>query len=202
MRVIIFTPKFNSMTRLPIFLLLSTGLFLIIGCGKKDYAGDAVTNYPDMSVILNEYLKPYEKSPYTFRRVSMEGSTKDTAYLQAKEINWKELEKPFLEANLYDPKLDKQYKIDVMSDTLTSMMTMVYTSLNKTNYTQKLSIKASLYDNKIRSLYAETKENGFFSSAEYKLLLVTGKTIQIQEATKKPFSSLKRKVTTWNFLNG
>lgn len=200
--MIIFTAKIHAMTKRSFLLLLPFGLLLLTGCGKKEYHGDAVTNYPDMSVILTEYLTPYEKSPYTFRKVSVDGDQKDTVYLQAKDVNWKEIEKPFLAANLYDPKLDKQYKIDVMSDTLTSMMTMVYTSLNRTNHTIKLSIKASLYDNKIRSLYAETSEKGFFSSADYKLLLVTGKTIQIQEASKKPFSRLKRKITTWNFLNG
>lgn len=185
-------------------LLLSSILFafLLSACSEKEYQGDAVLNYPDMKLILSDYLKPYEKAPNTFREVQWEGKNRDTAFRSAADMPWKKIEETFLKANLFDSTLDRQYKIDVLTDTINSTMSMVYTSLKSANKAGKLVIKASLYDNKIRSLYTEVREAGFFTSTEYKLLYVPGKTIQIQELNKRPFSDLRRKVSTWSFLCG
>lgn len=190
--------------RMILRLLLPALLFslLLSACSEKEYQGDAVLNYPDMQVILNDYLKPYEKAPNTFREVQWEGKTRDTAFRSAADMPWKKIEETFLQANLFDSTLDRQYKIDVLTDTINSNMSMVYTSLNPANAATKLVIKASLYDNKIRSLYAEVRDAGFFASTEYKLLYLPGKTIQIQEMRKRPFSDPRRKVTTWSFLSG
>lgn len=186
---------------------LFSSLFLIVvlemsSCkSKTTYHGDSMINYPDMEMILHDNVEPFEKEPYTFRMVTIENNKKDTTYLHAKEVKWKTIKQPFLDASLYKKELDRQYKIDVITDTLTSTMTMIYTSLNPENLTSNLSIKANLADSKVKSIYAETKDAGFFSSTEYKLLLVNQKTIQIQELSKKPFSSLKQKVTTLTYLN-
>lgn len=185
-------------------LLKLSILFIVLlsACSEKAYQGDAVLNYPDMQVILNDYLKPYEKAPNTFLEVQWEGKTRDTTFRSANKMPWKMIEETFLQANLFDSTLDRQYKIDVLTDTINSTMSMVYTSLNPANKTGKLVIKASLYDNKIRSLYTEVRDAGFFTSTEYKLLYLPGKTIQIQEMKKRPFGKLRRKVSSWSFLSG
>jgi len=183
-------------------LLLLILLLEMSSCKSKiTYNGDSMINYPDMGMILQDNLEPYEKAPYTYRLVTVENNKKDTSYLHANEVKWKTIKQPFLDASLYNKELDRQYKIDVITDTITSTLTMIYTSLNPENLTSNLSIKANLADNKVKSIYAETRDAGFFSSTEYKLLLVNQKTIQIQELSKKPFSSLKQKVTTLTFLN-
>jgi hypothetical protein len=158
-------------------------------------------NYPDMNMILHDYLEPFQKEPYTFRKITIENDKRDTTYLKAKEIDWVVLKKPFLDASLYDKKLDKHYKIDMITDTTTSALTIIYSALSPDDITQTLSIKASQADNKVQSVYAETNNAGFFSSKQYKLLYVFKKTIQIQEYSKSPFSKQKQKITTITFLN-
>ena len=88
-----------------------------------------------------------------------------------------------------------------MSDTLYPIMTLLYTSINPKNSTQKLSINAENVDNKIKSVYMETKDNGFFFSEEKKVLYVVGRTLQIQSTTKKPFSAASKKIIQYIFLN-
>ncbi len=183
-----------------IFLLI---IFIqLFSCKSKTaYLGDSMINYPDLNLIVHDYIEPYQKEPYTFRLVTIENDKRDTAFLHAKEVKWDEIKQPFIDANLYKKEFDKQYKIDAITDTLTSTLSLIFTSLNHENLTSKLSIKANLADNNIQSLYAETNDAGFFTSKAYKLLFVNKKTIQIQESNKKPFSSLKNKITTLTFLN-
>jgi hypothetical protein len=55
--------------------------------------------------------------------------------------------------------------------------------------------------NKIMTLYAETRDAGFFITTEYKLLFVNKRTLQVQETTKYPFMKARTKVQTLTFLN-
>ncbi len=158
-------------------------------------------NYPDMNLIMKDYLLQYEKLPNTFQKINITNGKKDSAYIKADDINWKEINTLFEQASLYQKKLDRQYTITVISDTLNPVMNILYTSINPDNLTQKLSINAETVDNKIRSVYWETRDEGFFSSEEKKVLYVVGKTLQIQEFSKKPFSSAKNKITRYVFLN-
>ena len=80
-------------------------------------------------------------------------------------------------------------------------MTLLYTSINPKNEVQKLSINAENTDNKIKSIYWESRNDGFFNSEEKKVLYVVGQTLQIQEFSKKPFVSAKKKIIQYVFLN-
>ncbi len=183
------------------FILFITFIQLVSCNRNTEYQGDSMVNYPDLNLIMHDYVEPYEKEPYTYRLVTIENDKRDTSFLHAKDVNWHDIKQPFLEANLYQKKLDKQYKIDAITDTLTSTLSLIFTSLNHKNLTSKLSIKANLADNNIQSIYAETSDAGFFTSKESKLLFVNKRTIQLQESSKKPFSALKNKITTLTFLN-
>jgi hypothetical protein len=183
---------------LPILFLV----FCLVSCqSKQEYQGDSMVNYPDMGVLLEQNLKPYEKEPYSYRKVVIEGKQRDTTFLKAKDIDWKTIETLFNKASLFDKQYDKQYKINVLEDTIASTLTVMYNSLNPKNPTSTLNIKATQDNSQVLSIYAEVSEEGFFHSESYKLLYVNKRTIQIQEAIKKPFSSLKQKVTTYSFLN-
>ena len=174
----------------------------LISCGNKTtYEGDSMMNYPDMTLIMKDYLLPYEKSPNTFLKVVMEKDKKDSTYLKAEQMDWKEIHTLFNKANLYDSTLDKQYTITVISDTLYPVMTLLYTGIKKANPVQNLSIKADNTDSKINSIYWEISHDGFFSSEDKKILYVVGKTLQIQEFRKKTFSSAKKIITQYTFLN-
>lgn len=186
--------SFLSLVSLVLILFLSA-------CHSKTYDGDSITNYPDIKVIFRKYLKPYQQAPYTFALLTNRDGKKDSVYYKAKEVDWAALEKPFYAANLYQNKLDKHYRIDIMNDTLTAKMTLLLTALDPKEYTSNMSITATTADNSIQTLYAECRDAGIWNTTEYKLLYVVGKSIQIQEISKSPLSGLKHTVTTLRFLN-
>ncbi|HNB81082.1 MAG TPA: hypothetical protein PLP14_03225 [Chitinophagaceae bacterium] len=191
--------KLHFSTRIPLFCL---GIFLLItSCREKKFDGDSITNYPDINMIFREYLKPYQKSPYTFQYIENKNGKIDSSWKKAEEVDWASIEKPFRAANLYNPKLDGHYIIDVMNDTLRSKMTLLLTAIDPKAYTRTMSITATSSNNKIQTLYAETRDIGFITSSEYKLLYVVGKSIQIQEIHKTPWSGIQHHVRTLRFLN-
>jgi len=182
--------------------ILFVFFILSIACNKEEkYDGDSMINYPDMELILKENLEPYQKTPYTFKLMTIENGKKDSVFLKASEVAWKELKAPFLKANLYQKKLDKHYDINVFTDTLYGKMTMLLTSIDPKAITSKLSITAKSGTNNIMTIYAETHDAGFFITKEYKLLYVVGKTLQVQEAKKYPFMDVKKTIKTLSFLN-
>lgn len=174
----------------------------ILSCGnKKKYNGDSIMNYPDMELLFKQNLEPFQKPPYTFKLISNIDGKKDSSFLKANEVNWDDLKQPFLKANLFQEKLDKHYSIEVFTDTLLNKRTMLLTSLDPKAITSKMSITSKTNDNKILTIYAETRDAGFFMTREYKLLFVNGKTLQVQELKKNPFMKIKKTIKTLTFLN-
>lgn len=182
---------------LVIFMILT-----IISCSNKnDFEGDSVSNYPDMAMLLKNNLEPYQQSPYTFMLSTRVNGKKDSSILKAEQVDWKAITEPFLKANLYQKELDGHYKIDIMTDTIYGKSTMLLTSLDPKAITSRLSINARLEDNKILSIYAETRDAGVLNTTEHKLLYVNGKSIQDIETIKHPFSDAKVTIRTLTFLN-
>ncbi len=176
---------------------------LYISCtGKKQYQGDSMANYPDLTLIMKEYLAKYEQGNNTFLKVQTEKQRRDSSFLTAAQMNWPEIHSLFEQANLYRKELDRQYSITVISDTASPTLNLLYTSLNPQNLIVKLSITAENTDNKILSIYWETRDDGLLSSEEKKVLYVVGQTLQIQELSKKPFSGARKKVIQYRFLSG
>jgi hypothetical protein len=175
---------------------------ILFSCKNKSTAiGDGMVNYPDMELILKENLLPYETVNYVFKETIVENGKSTEQTLRGNAINWNEIWQPFLDVNIHQLKFDKQYKMDVLSDANSSSMTLVFSPLKRDLPTTNMSLVAQMGDNTIKSIYAEYNDVGFFSSKSYKLLFASGKTIQIQETSKKPFAKLKQKITTLSFLN-
>ena len=171
-------------------------------CGPdKVYDFDSLVNYPDVAMIFNDNLAPYQKAPYTFKLMTIEHGRKDSSFLKAKDVDWDDLKAPFLKANLYQKKLDKHYDINVFTDTIYNKLTLLLTAIDPNEITSKMSITAKKPENKIMTLYAETRDAGFFTTTEYKLLFVNKRTLQVQETKKYPFMKARTKVQTLTFLN-
>jgi len=177
-------------------------IILFTACkSHTDYGGDSMVNYPDMEMIWRENVTPYQQDPHTFRLVVQQNKKADTTYPKANQVDWASLKKPFQEASINQVSLDHHYSLDVFIDSASSSSTLLLSAISPKDFTKKMSVSAPNGEHQIKTLYAEANESGFFSSKAYKLLLVRGKTIQIQESSKRPFSSLKTKVTTLTFLN-
>jgi len=189
----------NKLTCIFLWILFS---LCMSACGPaKVYDGDSMVNYPDVAMIFDDNLAPYQKAPYTFKLITIEHGQKDSSFLKAKDVDWDALKAPFLKANLYQKKLDKHYDINVFTDTIYNKLTLLLTAIDPNEITSKMSITAKKPENKIMTLYAETRDAGFFTTTEYKLLFVNKRTLQVQETKKYPFMKARTKVQTLTFLN-
>lgn len=185
--------------RILIFIL---GSFMIASCGSKQtYQGEGMANYPDMVSILKDNVLPYQQGAYRYRQVITEKGKSDTIILRADQVDWNAIKKPFLKADIYKKEFDRMYSLNFFEDEYAQSKTWLFTSLNKKANTSRISLNVRNEDDAILSLYAETNDVGLLYSTSYKLLLATGKTIQIQEKSKKPFSETKHSITTLTFLN-
>lgn len=161
---------------------------LNFSCAKKQYDGEGYKNYPDMNMILAESITPMKDDLLTYKLVTTSPTSSDTSYIPSSKVDWKYFEQAFLKQNMHDPKFDRKFKMSLVTDTDLHIMTYQYTPLDPSMELKRVNIMSSeTEDHAIKSIYIETMDDGFFSSYGQKLLLVPGKSLQIQEASKKPF---------------
>jgi len=184
-----------------IFLVIVVLLITSLACKHKAtyYNGESMANYPEMELIWKENFEHFDRGPETYKLVMIENNKKEATFVHPDHIDWNEWKGPLVTTNIHKKEFDKQYKIDMFSDTLSNTMTILYSSLNLQNPTNNLSIVSNAMDNSISSVFVNYVDAGFFSSTSYKLLYVNGVSIQVQETIKKPFSKLKKRIRTLYF---
>ncbi len=176
--------------------------FFVHSCAEKqEWSGDSYINYPDMEMIVEENIKPMQASSKSFRQIVKEGDKQDTIYVKSGEVNWQTVNELFTKSTLFNKDLDKQYTIDVLTDTVHSIMSVVYTSLNAELPVKLLTIKSSIDDRKISSVYVELTEDHLGGFENHKLLFVRNKSLQMQLHSKKPLKDDLYVTTTWTCLN-
>jgi hypothetical protein len=172
--------------------------FTLTACGnKKKYNGDSRVNYPDIKLVLDDYLDT--EAPLMYNKYVNDNGSKDSSKVPDNEMPWKDIYATFEQANIQEKELDKKYIIDITNDTTTQAMTLHYTALDPNLFTQKISIISNNMDRDLRSLYIETTDPGWFSSTNQRLLFIPDRSIQIQERTKRLFSEEKIVITTYKF---
>lgn len=183
-------------------ITISLSILLIWGCkqSEKTYDGESFINYPDIAILLTDNMTPYENAAIKVKMTTIENEKKSEKILSASELNWAEIKTLFLNADFNSEAYNNEYKISIFEDTISHSNTILYTSLDKSNPTKKLSIVAGMDQTIFKSLYIENSSNGFFSSESYKLLYEGGQTIQIQKRIKKAFSKEKNIIQTIKFL--
>lgn len=183
-------------------LFLSILLLFLFSCkqSEKTFDGESFINYPDIAKLLNDNMTPYENAAIQVKVTTIENDQKSEKLMRASELNWAEIKKPFLDADFNSETYNNEYEISIFEDTISHSNTILYTSLDKSNPTKKLSIVAGMGQTLFKSLYIENNQSGFFSSESYKLLYEGGQTIQIQKRIKKPFAKEKNIVQTIKFL--
>lgn len=171
-------------------------IILISSCAGKEYDGDGYKNYPDLKTILDENFKAMTNANSACKLVTMEGEKRDTVNLTSSSVQWNEWKEEMMKADINKEVFDRQYKIEVITDTVMGTLTYMYNSLKPDNFTKKIIITSRSWDNAITSVYAETHDEGFFMNYSSKILFAFGKSLQIQELNKKPFQKKKESVKT------
>ncbi|MBP6455718.1 MAG: hypothetical protein KA275_03210 [Chitinophagaceae bacterium] len=177
-------------------------ILFFISCKQRgNYQGDLLMNYLDVEEVLRKNLDIYKKDPVMVSKITYLDGKRDSTALDMASMPWNEIEAPFKKANIQKKALDRKYKIDILTDTTTHSITLLYKALSNDVFTKSISMRTNDNENKMQSLYIEADEKNLVGSSDYRLLYVKGKSIQIQERIKKPFSKLKTTITTYTFLN-
>ena len=180
------------------FGLILILFFALSACGNKTvYNGNSRVNYPDIKLVLDDYLDT--TAPVLYNKFINNSGSKDSSKVPDNKMPWKDIYSLFQKANIQNEDLDKKYVVDVTNDTLTKAMTLHYSALDPGLFTQKVSIISNNEDRSLRSLCIETTDPGWFSSVHQRLLFIPNRTIQIQERTKRLFSDEKTIVTTYKY---
>ncbi|HPI53417.1 MAG TPA: hypothetical protein PLU10_01925 [Chitinophagaceae bacterium] len=166
-----------------------------------EYHGASMKNYPDLANLVQSELLPFEKDPYSFKLITRSEKGTDSNFLKASEIKWDEWNEPLQKSDIYKKEFDNQYSISVTEDTIASTLTLVYTTLNSSNFVQKMTLTRSAAGDEIKHIYIEAREVGMSESEELKIIFVPGKMIQLVEQGKKAFAKNKRQVRSLYFLN-
>lgn len=185
--------------------IIYTILFMVLifaSCKEeKEYHGEPVGNYPNMQTLVGAHLDSVAKEPIVYKRIVLEKGERDTSFIKSADMPWEEIKEAFMDADIKKKSLDKKYSIDLLGNSEMGAFTLLHTALSPSLYTQSMSLVIDDFDKKLRSLYVETDDPGFFSSKSERLLLIPGQTIQIQRNTKPMFSEAKSIIRTYSFMN-
>jgi hypothetical protein len=168
--------------------------FTCSSCNMKKLSGEGYKNYPDMRVIVRDYLQPFKTFPKSFTLVTTTGTSKDTQLIPAAKVDWAYWESVLLKTNIYSKAYDHKYKIEAINDDMLATVNYFYTPSDMTCKTKKINAIIDAFDEQVKSLYIEYENPGFISSESYKVLFVYGKSLQIQERSKRPFQKTKERV--------
>lgn len=184
-----------------LWLVVLTALLFIAACKHKTPHGVGYRNYPDMNMIVRDNLSPFKTFPKDFLLITGFGAQKDSQRMAAKKIDWSYFESALLKTNIYGKEFDHYYTITPVSEEMSTTITYVYESTDKTLPTKKIQVVLDAFDNKVQSIYIDYSNPGFFSSESYRILFVYGKFIQVQERSKRAFQKIKESVKQINFMD-
>jgi hypothetical protein len=175
--------------KLPVLaaFILVSGLAVLTSCaGKKAQAPVGTPtdsgHYSVRSYALGQVNKLYGQ-PIALERVYRDDDRFDSSLLPITALDWNEVISVFAKTDISAPEFVGKYVFTVSDDNLTATRVLTYTAARPDLFTRIFQINTDLFDFRVKSLYIETKESGFWKSISQKLLYSPGNIIQIQEDT-------------------
>jgi hypothetical protein len=145
---------------------------------------DTTQTYFSIKDYFNDQWKSREGNPYTLLRLQTVNGKTDSAFKLLTNELWAALRAPFDAADISDKKFLGYYKFDSFIDETTETTHYYYESISPDLYLQKMDISADQYNNRVRSVYLETRrvENGRHISQ--KLQYIPDRLFQVQQFEK------------------
>lgn len=145
---------------------------------------DTTQTYFSIKQYFNDQWKTREGNPYTLLKLQTLNGKTDSAFIPLTNELWAAMRAPFDAADISDKKFLGYYKFDSFTDETTETTHYYYESISPDLYLQKMDISADQYNNRVRSVYLETKrvENGHHVSQ--KLQYIPDRIFQIQQFEK------------------
>lgn len=138
--------------------------------------------------------------PLTLHRISREGDAYDSALVPIYGLNWKEVIERFAGSDISDRRFVGQYSFSISDDDLTATRVLTYTATRPDLFTRLFQINTDPENDRVKSIYIETRRSGFWRSLSQKLLYIPGNVVQVQETEDPLIGTTKRRRLEYKFL--
>lgn len=180
---------------------------IVASCGTKvpkydpnekisDEAKD--TLYFSVKEFLNDQWKNKGHLPYTLTRITVNNKKSDTAFI-AWDSAFHTFRGAFDSTDIASSRFLKLYHFSVASEESLGITNLTYEALNPDLFTQKLVVGMDDYNQRVRTLYIETREKKWMSYRTQKLTYIPDRAIQIQTFRSSRFSGPKETIITYKF---
>ena len=153
-----------------------------------------------MYAFVRDQWALHSGQPYTLTRTITLNGARDSSIIQALTTDWAAIAKPFLEADISAHKYLDRYTFSEFDESTTGTHVFSYEARDKHLETRLLLISIDPFNNLVRSIYTERKEDGFWSGREQKLYYEPARYISIQEWSRSRLGPDKRMHAQYRFF--
>lgn len=118
--------------------------------------------------------------PYLIQVFTTENGKEDSSLIPAYKMDWKQILKPFFEGDISAPAFQGRYLFSTVDDNASVSRTYYYEAKESRLFTRSLQITTDPFTGKIKSIYMEAEDEGFFQHKNYKLFYKPAQVIQVQ----------------------
>lgn len=178
--------------------------FLALSSCKETTSLDLLTENKGSYFSTKQYIidewQTHAGEPLVFTKMVRENGKRDSSVVNVEHMNWPEVLKPFIDADISDKKFLNKYTFTQFDDGLDNTKNFMYQANKEELFVQKLLITMDLTTNKVRGLYIETFRKVLWGSTTQKLYYTPARTIQIQEYKKPLLGSKQEKITQYEVV--
>ena len=168
--------------RLCIFLLI-----FVAACtpappsNEEDRPRDGSDSYFSIHAFIRDQWDLHSGQPYTLERILTLNGKRDSTIIHALTTDWASIAKPFFDADISARKYLDRYQFSEFDENMGGSHVFSYDAAEPDLPTRLLLISTDPFNNRVRSLYIEHRQAGFWSGREQKLYYEPGRYISIQE---------------------
>jgi len=187
---------------IPAIIYLS---FIFLGCNKPDGKKEdppppGEGTYFSIRQFAKDQYELFKGQPFTFDRFETINGKRDSTLVNTFQVDWAEILKIFFATDISDPEYLGKYDFSLIDDDATISRIYYYEANDPALFTRKLQIITDPENNKIKSIYIETRDEKGVGERAQKLYYAPKKVIQIQEFESKLAGPDRNYMLEYRFL--
>ncbi len=172
-------------------------------CKKKEEIDEFANvrgNYFSIRQFALDEWNTFAGEPFTIIKSVRVDNKTDSSFTNSDTLNWAPIFEVFLATDISKRSFLGKYNFNQFDDNVDGTHNFFYQAKDKDLFTQKLLITIDQYSMKVRGIYIETIQHGFWDEVTQKLYYKPMKTIQIQRDERPRMGSKKFTVLQYDFM--
>ena len=171
-----------------LIVVLSLSLF---ACKEKQNSNsvkeenkEEVQTYFSITEYFVDQWNNRRGNPYTLLRIVTLNGKSDSAFVVMDSTLWFSLRAKFDAADISDPKFLGKYKDEIFNDETTETNHIYFEAKEPNLFMQKMDISVDMFNDKVKSVYVETREDKENYAHTQKLQYIPDRIFQFQESER------------------